>query len=1196
MRVEKEMLTQQQINIVNSLFKELSKEFFAKKDVIQALIENMKERKLIFELLDYLGDLIQSMVLKPKNYEEKRHFTQKLLEHIHYQLKNDINQMKKELKLLKKSNYNQYLVQALDYFYLFTSEPDKEEKEVIYRANQDILSLVLEMKICKHILKNLFDEIIKTKSYPNQQGKEKTAIQNLDVLNQFYSQNFLQRNIKPVQYLINYERINMIFDLGFGSILRKSQSQKKKMIVEEEAQNEKVHQDNHSFRLIQRKKSTKIQCKLQCKGLPNNKLGSESLLKKSKPAVSIYNAQMNDYGLKNISQCKYNKQKNRLKQKVNIQKNCQQKLNVDFSCTKMKLLGGSDNQKKQDSTQNDQTVKKNNKPQVNKFNFNLNEDRHQTQLGEQNNIEMNSSNQINEQVSHKVNLNTMIIKELNSSLHSQQQEQQTKQKQLNNYYINDYLVKQNKIDEVLDQGDFDNLKVDYQELHTMIKHIIQQYQIYSKERKNIELKTTKIIQQEKVEVLKQNQEGDSNCESANKINNERLKLIQDKCNSNKKQIEENKIIQLEDLITKADKSKQILRQQDLCFLESIFKLGYYLTSGGEADIFVNIEKQVAFRVIKIDEDDSLSSNLSELHNIKQFQEREFILDLQASHLIENKINKQKYIIHVMQICQASLAKECQKVAEYSLDQILNITFTCLHYLIQLRQKYIYHQDIKLANILKINDQYKLSDFGASKIINVNNPFIYADMYTEYYKPKHKINENLPFYHDIYSVAKTIQYLLNKLKKHEAIKDELHIHLKEILKDDQSSIKIDCFQLPQKFIDCLIDKLDLEAKEFLEKFLIQIEEYLVINKENKIFKYESQFQYAEIALKILKIENLNENIQKNKIKLKALQTKSYILFKRGKYQETFLCIKEILINQLYEKNPLDVLISSIIIITKILIKINQISFNSEVYQNLMEFIRANENNKDILLENDNQFLELEIILFDLQLNSSSTFQPIQSNFYDLLEKIDENKRLEIIYKLTIKYLKYLKRQNAYDDSIDEVIKYIIEDQTNNTSYYQQKLIIKMCSYLYQFFIKKEKLDFDFYVKYQNQIQNLVQIVFNFLITKQDEKFEICFDQDIQGLLLILKDIKESKICEFAQTKTKEIEKLIQKYKDQLDFENNELTQNDLYYEEQNHYFKIKRIFRQKYENLNQNSNNKQNDSNESADFFSESQYQIQEKTG
>ncbi|KAL4511192.1 hypothetical protein ABPG73_008270 [Tetrahymena malaccensis] len=280
----------------------------------------------------------------------------------------------------------------------------------------------------------------------------------------------------------------------------------------------------------------------------------------------------------------------------------------------MKLLGGSDNQKKQDSTQNDQTVKKNNKPQVNKFNFNLNEDRHQTQLGEQNNIEMNSSNQINEQVSHKVNLNTMIIKELNSSLHSQQQEQQTKQKQLNNYYINDYLVKQNKIDEVLDQGDFDNLKVDYQELHTMIKHIIQQYQIYSKERKNIELKTTKIIQQEKVEVLKQNQEGDSNCESANKINNERLKLIQDKCNSNKKQIEENKIIQLEDLITKADKSKQILRQQDLCFLESIFKLGYYLTSGGEADIFVNIEKQVAFRVIKIDEDDSLNNQLLGIQN------------------------------------------------------------------------------------------------------------------------------------------------------------------------------------------------------------------------------------------------------------------------------------------------------------------------------------------------------------------------------------------------------------------------------------------------------------------------------------------------------------------------------------------------------------------------------------------------------
>ncbi|KAL4478521.1 hypothetical protein ABPG74_006756, partial [Tetrahymena malaccensis] len=262
------------------------------------------------------------------------------------------------------------------------------------------------------------------------------------------------------------------------------------------------------------------------------------------------------------------------------------------------------------------------------------------------------------------------------------------------------------------------------------------------------------------------------------------------------------------LISKVDNSKQILKVEEYEFLRSIFNLGDYIISGGEADIYINREKQVAFRVIKIN-DETLKSNLSELNNIKQFEE--------------------------------------------------------------LRQKYMYHSDIKPANILKIHDQYKISDFGASKEININNPYVEADMYTPNYKPKNKVNKKLPFYHDIYSVAKTIEVLLNKFQTHEIIKKKLKKQIEELLKDDKNSIEIDCFQLPNKFIDCLIDQKDSETIQFLEKYLVKIEDYLIINKENKIFKYESQFQYAEIALKILKIENLNENIQINKIKQKALTT-------------------------------------------------------------------------------------------------------------------------------------------------------------------------------------------------------------------------------------------------------------------------------------------------------------------------------------
>ncbi|KAL4478524.1 hypothetical protein ABPG74_006759 [Tetrahymena malaccensis] len=654
---------------------------------------------------------------------------------------------------------------------------------------------------------------------------------------------------------------------------------------------------------------------------------------------------------------------------------------------------------------------------------------------------------------------------------------------------------------------------------------------------------------------------------------------------------ENKI----DLISKVDKSKQILKIEEYEFLRSIFNLGDYIISGGEADIFINSEKQVAFRVIKIN-DETLKSNLSELDNIKQFKEVQHVLDLQASHIIENKLNKQKYIIHAMQICQYSLWREYKKIDNYNLDQILNIIFTCLHFLIQLRQKYMYHSDIKPANILKIHDQYKLSDFGASKEININNPYVEADMYTPNYKPKNKVNKKLPFYHDIYSVAKTIEVLLNKFQTHEIIKNKLKKQIEELLKDDKNSIEIDCFKLPNKFIDCLIDQKDSETIQFLERYLVKIEDYLIINKENKIFKYESQFQYAEIALKILKIENLNENIQINKIKLKALQTKSYILIKKGKYQKAFECIKEILNSG--ELNSQETLISSIITLTKILIKKNQMRLSKEIYQSLMEFIQKNNKFE--------QILELQIKLFDIQLNSSNEFQSNQQqlkhfenqlntsgefqsnqqNFYNLLENIDQSKRLEIIYKLAIKCVKYLKLTNTYVDQIDELINFIKEDQSNSTSYYRQKLIKKTCLYLYQLFFKNIILDIEFYWNYRNQIQNLIKIVYNYLLSKQDQKLEVCFDEDIQDLCLILVNLKE--IGFFDQEQIKEIDKLIQKYYDIFYFEIKPLP----YYEQQ-YQHDLKSKFRQKYEQIKKLSSNIQKDLIPSAGLLNATQNQSQQ---
>ncbi|KAL4478525.1 hypothetical protein ABPG74_006760 [Tetrahymena malaccensis] len=670
------------------------------------------------------------------------------------------------------------------------------------------------------------------------------------------------------------------------------------------------------------------------KGLIYNKSDLLNIAYKSK-SVSIQNISKNNKMLKNISQCQQNKLKNRLKsqQKANII-NYLENIKTDFNYLKMKLLGGSEKQKKQDfdnhkinkkDLKNDQKIKLTQQIQFIQI---QNEDKSQSQVGEQNNIQNNSLNEFEKQVNHKANSDKMIIDEQNDlTIHKKRKSQKINQSQKQNKSQNqieeDISIKNKQLSEINEQEQYQEKKIiedqDNQILNLQNKSNKEQFnQTDDRNCDRVEIQQNSSFQQQLftqiqiiIDLYKSKQAVKKDLQIAqianqihqsdDQIKNDQSEVPQENVIQNENQHQnENQKIQLEDLITQTNRQKN-LEEQDLNFIKSIFKLGNYINSGGEADIFVNIQQQVAFRVIKIN-DNPLTSNLSELQNIKQFQEEQSVLDLQTSHLIENKLNKQKYMIHVMQICQSNLVKEYNTTNEYSLGQILKITFTCLHFLIQLRQKYIYHSDIKLANILKINDQYKLSDFGASKTINVNNPYANADMYTEYYQPKNEFNKKLPFYHDIYSVAKTLEVLLKKLQTYGNIKKKLSEQIDKLLQDDKNSIKIDCFELPQKFIDCLlIDQIELETKNFLDKYLVKIEEYLIINKENKIFLYESQFQYAEIALKILKIENSNgENNYRNKIKFKALQTKSYILIKKGQYKEAYECIQEILNSKLYDK--------------------------------------------------------------------------------------------------------------------------------------------------------------------------------------------------------------------------------------------------------------------------------------------------------
>ncbi|EWS71724.1 kinase domain protein (macronuclear) [Tetrahymena thermophila SB210] len=547
------------------------------------------------------------------------------------------------------------------------------------------------------------------------------------------------------------------------------------------------------------------------------------------------------------------------------------------------------------------------------------------------------------------------------------------------------------------------------------------------------------------------------------------------------------------------------------FLRQIFKFGDHINSGGEADIFTNQnDNNIAYRVIKLNGDEDLRKQEKELLRFQELQEQN-ILNLNSSHLIEDKVNHTKYIIYAMQKCQMSLQDEILSKKVFSLRETLKFISTAFHLLIVLRQKYIYHSDIKPGNILKFDDNnYQLSDFGASQQVDFIDPFCDFEMYTPGFIPQK--NKNLPFYHDMYSFGKTIQKLLMQSENQSEISDFLNkFKDEEICKDDENSINVDCFELPRKFINILMEFTNHEVKAFLEEYLKQIEQFLVIKKENKVFQYESQYQYAEIALFIiLKSQDNNQQSQLTSIKIKALITKSYILCKRKQYQQSLQIINEIFREDFEDNSESEILIKSIRIVTKILIKLNNKTKLSQENQNkLIELIK--------LANIGEEFDKLKIKIIELLLLKSNDIYPIIRNFYDSLKKQVENQEFDIVYRIIIKLIRYLRKQNCYEKSLYYLIQFIKDDKTNQDSYYKQKLLKEMGLYLYKFLFQNEQLDIKLQVKYEKEILLLPLIIFNCLndIKLKKSNLQIQFDKSIWQLYSIIIKLQELNIYSFDE---------------------------------------------------------------------------------
>ncbi|KAL4482846.1 hypothetical protein ABPG74_018872, partial [Tetrahymena malaccensis] len=828
----------------------------------------------------------------------------------------------------------------------------------------------------------------------------------------------------------------------------------------------------------------------------------------------------NDKVIRNLSQCQLNKLVNKilLKKEGKLQKFLQ-KLEVTLNNEKVQLLGGSSREEMESQEfqyQNDLTIPKKKKKysKYNQLNKLPKEVFKRKQIEDEICKELISQgDQLIEQLCEKY-YQTQNIKNLNSQQLEQQQQQQQSQFQ--------QLQKINN-----------NLTFSQQDINEPLQIINEDYQQNSQFNQN-------------------------NCNFIGEIISQKYEESQ----TLSEQAQQPQQFQIDQPQIQNQKAERNIDESSLKLLMSIFKIGDHINSGGEADIYAHPElTDIAYRIICINDSD-LEQQLQELINIKQFQQEQSILGINVSHLVKDKKNQKNYIIHIMQKCQMSLKNELkQQNFQYTLSQFLKIIFDNLNFLIALRIKYIYHSDIKPDNILKEKNQYFFSDFGISQMISFFNPFNKADSFTEYYLPKQI--KNRPFYHDIFSIGKVIELLLKKLVGYDEIKKSFENLVKELCCDDDNYERIDCFQLPNKFINALINSANLYDQNlvnFFEDYLKQVENHLVLNKESKIFKYEPQYQQAEIALQIVSNKNLNMSLNQSRlevIKLKALQTKCLILFKRKDYGKSIDCIKQILANEFQDQNCQDTLISTIRITIKLLLKF-KINFSENNQDKLQKILKTPK------LHKSKEMIELQIKMFEFQLYYPEKIQRDISEFLQNLENRDESEQINTIYKLIIKQIKYLAHKNVYRFQFYNLFEKIYHINFDNNLYYYQKLLKKIGLYLYKYFYKNNINDIQFYHLFKNEILILPKIICKYFLIQNSTSLEISFDKDAWKLFSVIQNIQQNNHYyeQYDEKSKKLINDLILKYDKDIPSNKTVDVQKQLPYIEYEYFNQIFSKFNQK----------------------------------
>ncbi|KAL4510378.1 hypothetical protein ABPG72_020840, partial [Tetrahymena utriculariae] len=221
------MLNQQQKTFIFNLKKKLTKYYPVTKIVFQTIILKMSQQKQFFKNLDQLGYGAQQLDLKVRSSKQNRDDALQQVNCNNQQLKNIVDALIKEYELLIKLSFNEDLAKVFNCFNLkdyYVKEAEKIDQDDQNEENQENLFLLLEMGAFMHTLKNMFDEMIKSKNYTNQQANEMLAFQMLNGLNYLHSDSILHKNLTRKIFLISQKGTIRLYDLGFDFTVNRSQS------------------------------------------------------------------------------------------------------------------------------------------------------------------------------------------------------------------------------------------------------------------------------------------------------------------------------------------------------------------------------------------------------------------------------------------------------------------------------------------------------------------------------------------------------------------------------------------------------------------------------------------------------------------------------------------------------------------------------------------------------------------------------------------------------------------------------------------------------------------------------------------------------------------------------------------------------------------------------------------------------------